>query len=454
MTKPIPGIKIPYWKAEQYPVPEGLRCVEIMIPDDDSFMALLGGLLKLPGRSFNWENETFEKRLALAQVWKNAYNATDWEQCMNCEQLIECLQPLFDAIDARFDTLDTAMAAVQAVTDAVAATQAENAAQLPAAQTTSVLNQICGGATGVVEYMDFVNMRTYNEAEVSTLDNVFEAIPAIIEAFPLLGNLPFDELFELVDWYFENQVTTYETDFAAVKADLISDLACHVQANGGEFTVDVWGDWLEYVGTTYPANKAAQLFARYAPARQTFLNQIAALINHDQSLAAYFEEITTAYLGGTENPVSCVTTCDWEEITDYVTGQNVDKWEVVAGEIVPDSYIENELLNGLNSYQVVALVRTVAATSTLTYIKVEGTFSAGTYDVTGDSSWYFEWGTIVENILIPAVPTMPIELTGLSAAGGNVGLQLMCGAQDAGNVDPGGTARITRITLQGQGIAP
>jgi len=93
MSKKTPGIKIPYFRAEQYPVVEGLRCVEILIPDTIENMALLAGLLKLPGRSFNWQGDD-EKRYELAQSWRVAYDATDWEQCMNCEELQACLAPL------------------------------------------------------------------------------------------------------------------------------------------------------------------------------------------------------------------------------------------------------------------------------------------------------------------------------------------------------------------------
>lgn len=97
MTKPVPGIKFPFFLADQYPVVEGLRCVEILIPDTIENMALLAGLLKLPGRSFNWTGADQAKRYALAESWRIAYDTTDWDQCMNCEELQACLQPLLDA---------------------------------------------------------------------------------------------------------------------------------------------------------------------------------------------------------------------------------------------------------------------------------------------------------------------------------------------------------------------
>lgn len=98
MTKPIPGIKIPYFLAEQYPDDiQDFRCVEVHIPDDPVFMALLGGLLRLPARAFNWQGATYDKRLKLAAMWRDAYDFNCWEECMKCEDLIECLQPLFDA---------------------------------------------------------------------------------------------------------------------------------------------------------------------------------------------------------------------------------------------------------------------------------------------------------------------------------------------------------------------
>jgi len=216
-----------------------------------------------------------------------------------CDDIIACLEPLFDGLSAQ-------LTAVQGDIDAIAATQAENSAQAPLPVTTSVADEQCGGATYVVSAMHQKNMSIFNAAEDGLVDSVFEMIPVIIEAIPLIASLPFDELFELVNWYFENQVALYEESYNDTKDTLICELKCFIEANDNVFDFNVWGDWLEYVGTTYPTDRAAQIFSRYSPLRQTFLNQLAALIFGQQSLQSYFDELSQQYYAGTQDPVVCV----------------------------------------------------------------------------------------------------------------------------------------------------
>ena len=231
-----------------------------------------------------------------------------------CAEITECLTPLFEAIEAQITAVQTQLDAIQSV-------QSDNAAQEPVPVMNAVTDAQCGGATFVVEAMNAKNMEVFNAAEAGFIDNLFEMIPVVIEAIPGIGSLPFDELFEVVNWYFENQVTQYETDYAAIKADLICDLRCFVEANDDTFDTLTWQTWLEYVGATYPTNTAAQIFARFSPLRQTFINQIAALLFGQQSLQSYFDELADQYYAGTQNPVVCVDcACQETYCDDMVAG--------------------------------------------------------------------------------------------------------------------------------------
>lgn len=217
-----------------------------------------------------------------------------------CDELIECLQPLFDAIEEKIDTLQTDVDIIQESIE-------ESAARQPEPIIESVANAICGGATAVVDAMNAENVAVYQRAEEGFVDQVFEFIPILIELIPVFGQLPFDEMFELVNVYFENQAVDYEADYELIKDDLICDLKCFVEATPDDaFTIEVWAQWLEYVGSAYPGNRAASVFSRYAPVAQTFVNQIAALINGNQSLQAFFDEMFQVYFAGTQTPVACV----------------------------------------------------------------------------------------------------------------------------------------------------
>lgn len=98
----IQGIKKPV--AALYPVVEELRCVELQIPNDDGYLWVLAGFVSILGQSWSWLGDKSD-RLERARLWIKAYEATDWMQCMNCEQLIECITPLFDAQTAEIQRL-------------------------------------------------------------------------------------------------------------------------------------------------------------------------------------------------------------------------------------------------------------------------------------------------------------------------------------------------------------
>jgi len=177
-----------------------------------------------------------------------------------------------------------------------------------------------------------------------------EQIPLILRSIPLFGELPFDEMFDLINWMFEHQVEVYEADFDEVKSQMVCDLKCFVQANDNVFDWDVWNDWLLHLGETYPDSAASQLFARFAPARQTWINQIIAALNKNASLQTYFDTLSVAWTGGLENPVTCVD-CDCPECG--IT------YEVVKGTLVGDNVITDttELLVPLVDHGITAYGR-------------------------------------------------------------------------------------------------
>lgn len=126
-----PGIKIPYLDITDKPIVYGTRCVEVKIPDDDAYLPVLAGLMAIASRWFNWQRDDTHKGTQIAKIWNQAYVETDWGSCMNCEELVACLQPVFD--------LQTA--------DILAATQA-----MLNAQTISIVNQVTTNITNYQVY--------------------------------------------------------------------------------------------------------------------------------------------------------------------------------------------------------------------------------------------------------------------------------------------------------------
>jgi len=211
---------------------------------------------------------------------------------ITCEMLNACLAPAFEALQDQLEALQEAVEA--------------NATSERTLTQSTVENELCGGAASVVDAMFQTFVETYNETEAAPLDNFAEFLVAFLKAIPIISELPFDDMIAAVNWYFENQFLDFTTDFDDIRDTLICDLKCFVETNDNEFTWDVWADWLEFVGAAYPSNRAAQGFARYSPFRQTWLNQIAALINRDASLQSYFDTLSAAWESGLLNPTVCV----------------------------------------------------------------------------------------------------------------------------------------------------
>lgn len=92
-----PGIKIPFLDISDKPIVEGTRCVEVRVPDDDAYMPVLAGLVAIATKWFNWQRDDLKRGTQIAKLWQLAYIETDWGSCMNCEELIACLEPVLDA---------------------------------------------------------------------------------------------------------------------------------------------------------------------------------------------------------------------------------------------------------------------------------------------------------------------------------------------------------------------
>jgi len=74
-------VTISNFNEEQYAATPDVRCIKVYIPDDDSYVPLLGGLLALAGIPENYLNIDTAQAEGVADVWKTAYLQTDWLGC-------------------------------------------------------------------------------------------------------------------------------------------------------------------------------------------------------------------------------------------------------------------------------------------------------------------------------------------------------------------------------------
>jgi len=267
--------------------------------------------------STRWDNPPVQDTLD-AFVSETIFNLMN---PVTCAMLNACLAP-------QFEGLAGAIAAVQATADAAYQAILDNATSERTLTQSTIENELCGAAGFVVDAMFQTFVETYNATENSPLDNFAEFLISFLRAVPIVSELPFDDMIAAVNWYFENQFLDFQVSFDEMRDQFICDLKCFVQANGNTFDWDIWAAWLEYTGATYPDSRAARGFARYSPYRQTWVNQIAALINRDASLQSYFDGLSVAWESGLLNPAVCECECsiDWCKTFDFTIDEQ--GWEL------------------------------------------------------------------------------------------------------------------------------
>lgn len=301
-----PGIKIPHLSIVDRPIVGGTRCVMVRIPDDDRYMPVLAGLVAIGNQWFNWERDNAHTGTLLAQQWKNAYLETDWDGCMNCEELTACLQPLFDAIGVQITDLSTQVTNLQQVID----NSTQVLPPLPYTLETCTYGNMYSAALMAVEQVNLLISGIYKRAEVEAPDNLAEGTELLLSAVPFFETLPFDELFSLVQWTFDNQKATYDADYVA-------DIAGHAwfeHAAGVLWCLvkdtctinhEIVGMWLSSLSELYPGNYAAEVFTRFGAATTpTMINQIGEALDSlrgGQSLAAFFDDVIVQFGVGAQN---------------------------------------------------------------------------------------------------------------------------------------------------------
>lgn len=226
-----------------------------------------------------------------------------------CELIDPCLAPILDAITA----LQTQVTNVQTQVTDINSNIGENAAsQIPLPEEPDG-DAVYAGALALVQAMDRKNRQLYEEAELAAVDNTAEWIGQILDLFPNFSAQGVGAGADMANAYFENQVNTYEADYPDFEVPAACNLKCFIDANDGVLNIDVWGDWLDGIDTLIPDNAPAKVYAKYSPLRQTFLNQIAELINGEQSLKSYFDELWNIYYTGTQTPIPVPPECGCPE---------------------------------------------------------------------------------------------------------------------------------------------
>ncbi len=324
MPKPNPkprSLRAQAFEESNYPDDvTGTRCVEIRIPDADEFMAQLAGMVALATKRFNYQNKDIERAKAVAQAWVDAYLITDWAGCMNCEELTQCLSPFFTEILEKLDALQITQDETK---ELVEQSNAAQKVQQPTPITVTGCDDgnIMSGAKSVLERLNTEVVQVFERTEAEAPDKAQEVVSIISGLFTGLfkaqmEGVPLAEAMAMGNWYFENQVATYQTDYSPeFVQDAACSLYCAVVTNDCEITTDVISAWLVSLRDDFPGNNAADIFARFGDAATpTLINQIGMFLNSlrgdTRSITDFYNELIFEFGLGSQDTDASWMDCD------------------------------------------------------------------------------------------------------------------------------------------------
>lgn len=306
--------------ASEYPLTDDVFCIEVLVPAHWRYLALLQGFMAQMTNYWSWVG-TDEERKSRAALCEAAYVRTDWEGCMECTELTECLQPLFDALETQISSLSSQVTNLQQIIDNSTTVLPPK----PYTLETCTYGHIYSGALLAVEQVNLLITSIYKRAEVEAPDNLAEGTELLLSAVPFFETLPFDELFSLAQWAFDNQKATYEADYVVdIDGHTWFERAAGVLWCLAKDTCTInhetIGMWLSSLDELFPDNYAAEVFTRFGDATTpTMINQIGEALDSlrgGQSLAEFFDDIIVQFGVGAQNTnpdytwIECPTYCD------------------------------------------------------------------------------------------------------------------------------------------------
>jgi len=467
-------VTISDFRANQYPVVDGLRCVNVWIPDDDAFMPLLAGLLYLPTRAFNYTGADLATRAAIAQTWVNAYAANDWMDCMDCEQVAECIasnEATQEALNQWFiDALNNPDTGVyEALKNGGLMSPDDADRNLTGTNDDCNLDALWGFIDGGIEGMNANNIDAQQSLEAVT--NIFERAATVVSAIPGIGVLPVDEVIAYINGLWSNDLfENYEAnDTTGYRNELKCDIFCLAQANDCKVTVDMlftyFQERLSYEGDDIVDDIVQFLIDGTWSGTQIndtfYLAQLLWMRNGNRFFPVQgIMSFSTLFALGEPSDdwellcEECVT--EWDFVINFETGENVEFVTITNGDYETGVGVHQAFTQSGNGYETINLLWTPSALSHLTHYEIDADYSAGELASSGDATLYFQWGSTPETLIItPTEPTFPYTWDGDADGygGGGTGVQIMPGVH-IGTGDPGGTALLRSITLHGTGNPP
>lgn len=216
--------------VDSLPLSDETQCVEVIIPSGLEWVYALQGLVSALTRDFNFQGDR-EQATALAYSANVAYVLTDWEGCMSCQDIADCIYT--DAV------VQQAINDVYSLTSpATPIPDAMKQSNIAPPNPTCDLDNLFGQIDNLIEQMN-VNNLDFQQI-IESQSNASERIAQLFSAIPIIETLPVDEVIDFGQDIWSNALfEAYEAnDTTAYRDTLKCDLFCISQLNSCALSLD------------------------------------------------------------------------------------------------------------------------------------------------------------------------------------------------------------------------
>lgn len=237
--------------ADNTPLPEGIRCISVHIPDDDAYARLLAGMLTLMNKATNWEGEQ-SNRDSRAYACLLAFQENDWTGCMDCEDVQDCIENDEGVQGAIADRINYEIANNSVTQQLIRDNYNPSASGSPLSPAAGEepfpavpdcdTAKLCGALSYTVRELN--RMVTDFLEKVSEGDNPAARTSTYISAIPGVNELPIDEATSWIDDTLDALYTAYASAYDEEYEDtLVCELRCIAEDNDCSLSFDMIYDY-------------------------------------------------------------------------------------------------------------------------------------------------------------------------------------------------------------------
>jgi hypothetical protein len=230
---------IPRFDANEAPDVSELRCVTVFVPDDVEYVRILAAMVALTTQRTNWEGAE-DDRVRRAEMCLVGYLATDWDGCMDCDGVADCIETDEGVQDAIAEAIRNNINIQNAIAETY--NPLAQGANPPASVTGAPLytpvpdcdlNTLFGQIDSLIEHMATNNTDAQEIIESQT--NVVERAKILLSGLPGIGILPIDEIIgyvqglwsdDLIEAYNANDTEAYRDEVKCALFCIARDHDC------------------------------------------------------------------------------------------------------------------------------------------------------------------------------------------------------------------------------------